>query len=305
MIKRTIKPPFKLITTCSLALLSLLLPAQASEIPQPEAAPSGSVSDVIFADWIEALPPFAASTDAADGRQGLIRDIGHLLADALDKKAVFRPLPGGRIQVELIAGRVDFNCLTSPAWWAQPTEVHWTMPLFKGGEGPIMRADMADAVTTIDDLAGKTVSLYSKFKYHGPLKQLMDEERVKVLRVNSIEKALSLLRLGRTDAHIEFTSVSFHLLEDPVYRKIFKVAPLRTDTFEYSCAVADRFIPHLDTINAFIRRAQENGEIANLLRRYNFPNSELLPVSALNTRWSEARQWGPDEIAWTATSEVP
>ncbi|GAA3946200.1 hypothetical protein GCM10022278_01710 [Allohahella marinimesophila] len=202
------------------------------------------------------------------------------MARALQKEAVFKPLPGGRIQVELLAGRIDANCMTSPKWWAQPTEVKWTEPLFTGGEGPIMRADMADSVTEIEDLHGKTVSLYRKFEYDDPLKKLIEEERIKVVLVDSLDKALSLLQMGRIDAHIEFTSVSFRILEDPDYQTSLKMAPLRTDTFGYSCAVADHLIPQLDSMNSAIQQAQQNGEITALLRRYNFPDSQHLPVSS-------------------------
>ncbi|WP_344802316.1 ABC transporter substrate-binding protein [Allohahella marinimesophila] len=270
----------KLTGPLCMVLWTLSASGEVSVMPLEHASATDADQHIVFADWTGAPEPFAASSDLADDRQGLIREVGHLLARALQKEAVFKPLPGGRIQVELLAGRIDANCMTSPKWWAQPTEVKWTEPLFTGGEGPIMRADMADSVTEIEDLHGKTVSLYRKFEYDDPLKKLIEEERIKVVLVDSLDKALSLLQMGRIDAHIEFTSVSFRILEDPDYQTSLKMAPLRTDTFGYSCAVADHLIPQLDSMNSAIQQAQQNGEITALLRRYNFPDSQHLPVSS-------------------------
>lgn len=273
MIKRMCMMLIKRLGMVGLAGCSTLILADTPGTASPEPGANGASGDIIFAAWTGATEPFAPSRDPDDGRQGLIRDVGDLLADALHKQAVFKPLPGGRIQVELLAGRVDLNCLTSPKWWVQPREVKWTIPLFEGGEGPIVRADMAESLNAIEDLEGKTVSLYHKYDYDYPLKKLIDEKRITVLQVDSLDKALSLLELGRTDAHIEFTSVSYRVLENPAYSEVLKVAPLRTDTFGYSCAVADSFAPHLETLNAAIRQAQQSGELRKLLRRYNFPQA--------------------------------
>jgi len=230
---------------------------------------------IVFAYWSEAPEPLGQATIPNDRREGLIRDMSRLIAEALGKKAVFKPLPGGRIQPDLVGGNIDMNCLSSPKWGVQPTPIKWTIPIFHGGEGPIMRADEADAVVKFESLIGKRISLYEKYTYDGPLRTLIDGGQIEVTTVDTLDRGLELLQLNRIDAHIEFSSVAHSRLERSEYSEVLKVAPLQTDTFGYSCAVAHRFAGHLDDINTFIRTAQQNGQISGLLHKYHLPESMI------------------------------
>lgn len=236
---------------------------------------SEPVGKVVFAYWAEAPEPFGQAAIPKEHHKGLIREIGLLIADALGREAVFKPLPGGRIQLELAGGNVDMNCLSSPKWGVQPTPVSWTIPIFHGGEGPIMRADEADAVVDIESLIGKRISLYEKYTYDGPLKALVDSGRIEVTLVDTFDRGLELLQLNRIDAHMEFSSVAYSRLEQSEYGLSLELAPLRTDTFGYSCAVADHFAEHMDEINTFIRTSQQNGQISELLQKYHLPETML------------------------------
>ncbi|GEM_PF-1619371 len=222
---------------------------------------------ITFSYWTDATPPFAiVEGDVLSG--GLIKDIGDAIANKLKLTPHYLDLPVARIELHLKEGYVDADCITNRKWKTSPDNYYWSQTLFKGSDRLLVRKGTDFSIDEFKDLEGKRLGVYNGYVYHAAIMDMIADGKVQAVKVNSVEKGVLLLKLGRLDALIDFgVLLSFQMkTADPESELVF--APLIADEYELSCAYSKTSSVAKEDFDRALSELIKEGYITKILAKY-------------------------------------
>ena len=192
---------------------------------------------------------------------GLLKDLGELIAIRLARKAKFTTLPSNRVRGALSGGAADALCYVRPEWL--DGNYNWTQSLIQDGAAVVARIG-APVIHTLADLQNLPVGTVIGYRYpeiesalgHGFIRE----------DAPSMESNLRKLIAGRMEyAIIEKMVLDYHLRKD-------KSIKLRVDllyiTFDAQCAFSlSSKIPFTE-VTRVIKAINEDGSATEIFSRY-------------------------------------
>jgi polar amino acid transport system substrate-binding protein len=198
-----------------------------------------------------------------DGKlsDGLLKDLGELIAARLARKAKFITLPSNRVRGALSEGAADALCYARPEWL--DGSYNWTQSLIQDGAAVVARID-APVIRTLANLHNVPLGTVIGYRYpeienalgHGFVRE----------DAPSMESNLRKLVAGRMEyAIIEKMVLDYHLRKDQSIK-------LRVDllyiTFNAQCAFSlSSKIPFAE-VTRVIKSINEDGSANEIFSHY-------------------------------------
>jgi ABC-type amino acid transport substrate-binding protein len=192
---------------------------------------------------------------------GLLKDLGELLAQRLGLKAVFVPLPSKRAGPAVASGAADLLCYVKPEWIEG--QVLWTQ-LFLSGIGVIAASADAPAVTQLQDLQGEPLGTVLGYRYpviERAFKQPLRRQDVADADTNLRRLAVGRVRYAVTDR----AALAYYLKLHPAagLREVLEV-----EHYALGCALSPGKAELLQPLNKAIDRLIADGVLETLRARY-------------------------------------
>jgi polar amino acid transport system substrate-binding protein len=192
---------------------------------------------------------------------GLIKELGELLARRLGMTPVFVALPSKRVGPALASGAADLLCYVKAEWLDE--ELLWTQP-FLPGAGVIAATPQAPAVAALQDLRDETLGTVLGYKYpviEQALKQPMRREDVPDALVNLRRLALGRVRYAVTDRAVLAYFMRLH--PEAGLREAIDV-----EHYQLGCALTPHKPGLLVPLRKVIGQMQTDGSLEALQARY-------------------------------------
>lgn len=192
---------------------------------------------------------------------GVLKDLGELLAQRLGFKAVFLPFPSKRAGPALASGAADLLCYVKPEWIEG--QLLWTQP-FLAGTGIIAAGPNAPPVSQLQDLHDEPLGTVLGYRYpvlDQAFKPLVRREDVPDAETNLRRLAVGRVRYAVTDR----AALAYYLKAHPTagLREAVEV-----EHYRLSCALAPSKAELLQPLNKAIERMLTDGSLDALLSRY-------------------------------------
>jgi ABC-type amino acid transport substrate-binding protein len=192
---------------------------------------------------------------------GVLKDLGELVAQRLGLDAVFVSLPSKRAAVAVASGSADLLCYVKPEWL--DGHVLWTQ-FFLRGTGIIAAAANAPAVTKLQDLRDEPLGTVLGYRY--PVIDQAFNQHIRREDVPDAETNLRRLAFGRLRYAVTDRAALAH------YLKTHPTAALRevidVEHYQLGCALSPAKAELLPPLNRAIDRIQADGSLEKLLNRY-------------------------------------
>lgn len=235
--------------TLILALLAAHPAAQAAE-PQ---------SLRIVAPTSQSMPMLRMAEDKPV--DGVLKELGELLAQRLGLKPVFVPLPSKRAGPAVASGAADLLCYVKPEWLEGT--LLWTR-LFLSGTGIIAAGANAPAVAQLQTLADEPLG--TVLGYHYPALVSAFRQQIRREDVADAETNLRRLAFGRVRyAVTDRAALAYYVRLNPEagLREILEV-----EHYQLGCALTPGKPALLQPLNKAIDRMMVDGSLASVLNRY-------------------------------------
>lgn len=192
---------------------------------------------------------------------GLLKDLGELLARKLGLKPVFLPFPSKRAGPAVEFGKADLLCYVKPEW--VEGKLLWTR-LFLSGTGVIAAAAAAPPVSHLQDLRDERLGTVLGYRYpvlDRAFKQEIRREDVADAETNLRRLAVGRMRYAVTDR----SALAYYLKANPTaeLREVLEV-----EHYHLGCALAPGKANLLPTLNKSIDQIVTDGSLEALLNRY-------------------------------------
>lgn len=192
---------------------------------------------------------------------GVLKDLGELVAQRLGLDPVFVSLPSKRAALAVASGSADLLCYVKPEWL--DGQVLWTQ-LFLSGTGIIAAAPNAPAVTKLQDLRDEPLGTVLGYRYpviDQAFNQPIRREDVPDAETNLRRLAFGRLRYAVTDR----AALAYYLKNHPTagLREVMEV-----EHYRLGCALSPAKAELLPPLNRTIDRIQADGSLEKLLNRY-------------------------------------
>ena len=224
------------------------------------AAAQGAPRELVMLAPLNHAMPLARFSDG-QLTEGILKDMGELLAAKLGRTARFIGVPSRRVGLMLARGEADGVCLVQPNWI--DGEFHWSAPLIPTG-GVVIARSGAPVIARLEDLRGKKVGTVAGYRYRY-IEPLLGKDFLRD-DAPSAQHNLSKLLAGRTEyALMELSTAFYQVKSDPTRR-------LRLDiTYENDmarCAFSQKSaIPYAEIKRATDSIIAEHG-IDRIMARY-------------------------------------
>ena len=198
-----------------------------------------------------------------DGKlaEGLHKDLGGALAQAMGRTPAFLVLPRKRIEGALETGEADVLCMYIPAWMPGPYD--WSRPFFPHSE--VVVADRRVArPTRLQDLAGRRIGTVSGYRH--PEFEAMGGAFVRE-DAPSAEANLHKLAAGR----IRYAIMSSVFLDSRTKQGDLPLAlhePLLVKYSRAQCAVSRHGRVALAEVDHAVAQLVKDDTMAHILQRY-------------------------------------
>lgn len=192
---------------------------------------------------------------------GLLKDLGELLASRLGMTAAFMPLPSKRAGPAVASGAADLLCYVKSQWLDGP--LLWTAP-FLHGTGVIAAGAQAPAVTRLQDLQGERLGTVLGYRYpviEQALMQPLLREDVADADTNLRRLALGRVRYAVTDRATLGDFLRRH--PDSGLREVLLV-----EDYRLGCALTPERPDLLPALNKAVAQIQADGSLEALQARY-------------------------------------
>jgi polar amino acid transport system substrate-binding protein len=201
---------------------------------------------------------------AMDGKvptDGLLKDLGELLAQRLGMNAIFVPLPSKRAGPAVAIGAADLLCYVKPGWLDGP--LLWTVP-FLAGAGVIAAGPQTPSVARLQDLQGERLGTVLGYRYpviDKAFKQPLLREDVADADTNLRRLALGRVRYAVTDR----ATLAYFVRTNPdsELREVLTV-----EDYQLGCALRPDRPDLLPALNKAVAHIQADGALEALLARY-------------------------------------
>lgn len=193
---------------------------------------------------------------------GIVKDLGELLAQRLGRRAVFEALPSKRVRESFAAGRADAMCFVLPQW--MPGDYHWTRGLIPDASLVVALAG-TPPLKSLQDLADQPVGTVLGYRY--PKVEAALGARLRRADVPTMEANLNRLLAGRIRyALLERTALQYHLARQPAQPAVQVV--LEVERFEAGCAFSKQADVNFNEVQQQVDRLLSDGSIEKILARY-------------------------------------
>ncbi|WP_457421233.1 substrate-binding periplasmic protein [Roseateles sp. P5_E7] len=192
---------------------------------------------------------------------GVLKELGELLARRLGLKPVFVALPSKRAGPAVASGAADLLCYVKPAWLEG--KVLWTR-LFLSGTGVIAAGSSAPEVAELQALADEPLG--TVLGYYYPALESAFRQQVRRADVPDAETNLRRLTYGRVRyAVTDRAALAYYLRANPDagLREILEV-----EHYQLGCALTLAKKALLQPLNKAIDRMVADGSLEALLKRY-------------------------------------
>lgn len=192
---------------------------------------------------------------------GVLKELGEMLAERLGLKPVFVALPGKRAGPAVASGAADLLCYVKPEWL--DGKVLWTR-LFLSGTGVIAAGSNAPAVAQLQTLADEPMG--TVLGYHYPALDLAFRQQIRRADVPDAETNLRRLTYGRVRyAVTDRAALAYYLKANPEsgLREVLEV-----EHYQLGCALTPGKPALLQPLNKAIDRMVADGSLETLLQRY-------------------------------------
>ena len=222
--------------------------------------PVSAADLVVVVDTATYMP--MARFDHFQVSDGIHKDVGEALANALGRKVRFKVLPRKRVALALESGDADVTCGYVPEWL--DGKFNWSMP-FMDQVQIVLTARAAVRPPAIGALAGQPVG--TVFGYHYPeLEQTLDGAFVRI-DAPSVEINLAKLGAGRLNHMAAMQSwVDYQQREGTL--KLPLHPPLVVATHHTRCALSPRSSVTLRELDRALERLVADGSMAAIEARY-------------------------------------
>ncbi len=192
---------------------------------------------------------------------GVLKDLGELLAQRLGLQAAFVSLPSKRAAWAVASGAADLLSYVKPEWLEGP--VLWTQ-FFLSGTGIIAAAPNAPAVQRLQDLRDEPLGTVLGYRY--PVIDEAFNQRIRREDVPDAETNLRRLAFGRLRyAVTDRAALAYYMKTHPTagLREVLEV-----EHYQLGCALSPAKAELLPPLNRAIDRIQADGSLEKLLNRY-------------------------------------
>ena len=192
---------------------------------------------------------------------GLLKDLGELLAQRLGLSPVFVPRPSKRAGPAVASGAADLLCYVKPEWL--DGQVLWTQA-FLSGTGIIAAGPNAPPVSRLQDLRDEPLGTVLGYRY--PVIDQAFNQRIRREDVSDAETNLRRLAIGRLHFVVtDRAALAYYLKANPgaALREVIEV-----EQYQLGCALSPHKADLLQPLNRAIDRIQMDGSVAKLLGRY-------------------------------------
>lgn len=193
---------------------------------------------------------------------GLLKDLGEVLAQRLGLKAVFVPLPSKRAGPAVASGAADLLCYVKPEWIEG--QVLWTQ-LFLPGTGVIAASAKAPAVAQLQDLQGEMLGTVLGYRYP-VIDRAFKQQPIRRQDVADADTNLRRLAVGRLRyAVTDRAALAYYVRLNPTagLREVLEV-----EQYELGCALTPSRAGLLQPLNKAIERLVSDGSLEALRSRY-------------------------------------
>lgn len=234
------------------ALLTLCALAHAAAIADQQ--------DIVFIAPTNHTMPMARF-DSGTLVEGVLKDLGDLIARRMGRRAVYVSVPSKRVGEVLSSGAADALCYVVPVWI--DGDYNWTRPFITSTALVVARKD-APAVRSLSDLAGKPLGTVIGYRYP-EIERTLGRRFVREDAPNT-ELNIRKLLVGRMQyATIDQIAFEYRMRQDPslALRKDVAYATVATH-----CAFSQQSkIPFAQAEHAIDALVQE-GSVAAVLNQY-------------------------------------
>ncbi len=212
--------------------------------------------------------PYEILNDRGELISGINYDLGKKISRELGKTPFFYPMPVLRADAMLSSGTVEILCLYNPAFLASPEEYYWSDSFFKQTEVFIVPAPVQ--LNSRDQLSGLSVGTHLGYHYHPETMKLFSDARASRIDREDSDTLYDLLSLGRLGALID-TRVAFDYRMKKHKQQsqfVLKQSDLIDAEYDLYCALSQKSLLPLDSLNQALRKLVDAGEIASVFDRY-------------------------------------
>ncbi|KQV55598.1 hypothetical protein ASC95_29080 [Pelomonas sp. Root1217] len=193
--------------------------------------------------------------------EGLLKDLGEVLAQRLGLNPVFLPFPSKRAAPAVATGAADLLCYAKPEWLE--ADLLWTQP-FLSGTGIIAAGPNAPPVSQLQDLRDEPLGTVLGYRYpviDQALTRPIPREDVADAETNLRRLALGRIRYAVTDRD----ALAYYLKRHPTpsLREVIEV-----EHYQLGCALSPAKAGLLQPLNRAIDRMRADGTLDKLLNRY-------------------------------------
>ncbi|MEO6280268.1 transporter substrate-binding domain-containing protein [Roseateles sp.] len=192
---------------------------------------------------------------------GLLKDLGELLAKRLGLSDDFLPFPSKRAARAVASGAADLLCYVKPEWFED--KLLWTRP-FLSGTGIIAAGLNAAAVVQLRDLRDERLGTVLGYRY--PVLDQAFGQDVRREDAADAETNLRRLALGRIHYAVTDRAALDHFKKmhpEPELREVIEV-----EHYQLGCALSPHKANLLQPLNRAIDQILADGSLAKLLNRY-------------------------------------
>jgi len=214
---------------------------------------------LIVAPTSQSMPMLRMAKD--EPVDGVLKDLGEMLAQRLGLKPVFVALPSKRAGTAVASGAADLLCYVKPEWLEG--KVLWTR-LFLSGTGIIAAGSNTPEVAQLQALADEPLG--TVLGYHYPALELAFRQQVRRADGPDAETNLRRLTYGRVRyAVTDRAALAYYLKANPDagLREILEV-----EHYQLGCALTPGKMALLPPLNKAIDRMVADGSLETLLKRY-------------------------------------
>ncbi|MFG6432931.1 substrate-binding periplasmic protein [Roseateles sp. LYH14W] len=193
--------------------------------------------------------------------EGLLKDLGELLAQRLGLRPVFVALPSKRAGPAVASGSADLLCYVKPEWL--DGKVLWTQ-FFLPGAGVIAAGPAAQAVSRLSDLRDQALGTVLGYRY--PVLDQAFGQPVRRQDAVDAQTNLHRLSLGRVQhAVTDRATLAYYMKAHPQsgLREVMEV-----ERQQLGCALSPQRADLLRPLDQTIVRMQADGSLDTLLNRY-------------------------------------
>ncbi|WP_374434018.1 substrate-binding periplasmic protein [Inhella sp.] len=123
---------------------------------------TAQAQEIVFVAPTNHTEPIAYFGPGGLLESGILKDIGDRLAERLQRKARYLPVPSRRVSETLRKGEADLVCYVLPGWLEG--EYRWSVPVLPNAEVVAARPEAPD-IERLEDLQGRQVGTVIGYRY--------------------------------------------------------------------------------------------------------------------------------------------